>query len=191
MNILPALCLSLLASGCAATVAPDPKGAPGLSLHKTVWTDPSSIPAGSVLESLVRNSAAAWVVAAPELVLDVQSGACPANDDDVICIHAGTDQEEMAAIAANHVYEGSVGGLTMGLPGRESSTITLFVLTWGSDPSTAIGSDYSVAATRHELGHALGLVHTGPGTLMCVLYQEGTSEITPADVAQFWSLHQR
>jgi hypothetical protein len=42
---------------------------------------------------------------------------------------------------------------------------------------------------EHELGHALGLVHTGPGTVMAPEVQEAAPDVTDADVAQFLKVH--
>jgi hypothetical protein len=41
----------------------------------------------------------------------------------------------------------------------------------------------------HELGHAMGLVHTGPGTLMCATLVCAAELVMPADVAQWDSRH--
>ncbi len=38
---------------------------------------------------------------------------------------------------------------------------------------------------EHELGHSLGLDHTGPGTLMCKSISCASQDITCADVEQF------
>ena len=41
---------------------------------------------------------------------------------------------------------------------------------------------------RHELGHALGLNHTGPGTVMCGDYYCGSKDVTCADAQYAMSL---
>ncbi len=40
-------------------------------------------------------------------------------------------------------------------------------------------------ALAHELGHAMGLLHTGPGTLMYPYYEGAAHVVTPADVEQW------
>jgi hypothetical protein len=47
-------------------------------------------------------------------------------------------------------------------------------------------ADGGTAQTRlHEMGHSLGLVHTGPGTLMCKDVLCAAETITAADVEQY------
>lgn len=41
---------------------------------------------------------------------------------------------------------------------------------------------------KHELGHAMALSHTGPGTIMCGTYQCGSNEVMCADVEQWANL---
>jgi predicted Zn-dependent protease len=43
-------------------------------------------------------------------------------------------------------------------------------------------------AAAHELGHAMGLVHTGEGTLMAPMPDEAAPSVTEADVAQWRSV---
>lgn len=38
----------------------------------------------------------------------------------------------------------------------------------------------------HEMGHAMGLLHTGPGTLMYPYGDKGSKTVTVADVAQWY-----
>lgn len=45
--------------------------------------------------------------------------------------------------------------------------------------------------TAHELGHAMGLVHTGDGTLMAANAADGSPTVTATDVTQFWSVRAR
>ncbi len=62
------------------------------------------------------------------------------------------------------------------LTGGENSDIYL---------STDVSDDTFMHTTEHELGHALGLDHTGPGTLMCKDNGCASQDITCADVEQF------
>jgi hypothetical protein len=41
---------------------------------------------------------------------------------------------------------------------------------------------------RHEIGHALGLVHVSDVGQLMYPTTDGSAEITPGDVAQYWSL---
>lgn len=55
-----------------------------------------------------------------------------------------------------------------------------------------IASDVSASdwprIAMHEVGHALALSHTGPGTIMCASMGCASESITPADVKQYDSL---
>ena len=52
------------------------------------------------------------------------------------------------------------------------------------DQMRAAGASVQTTAA-HELGHAMGLVHTGWGTLMCPDYYGQATEPTQADLAQW------
>lgn len=98
------------------------------------------------------------------VTLDVMSGACAAAAA-TICVGL-----EMAGQLAT-----AEGGRTW----RD----------WDTDSATIVlAPGMGAAVVEHELGHAFGLEHTGPGTIMC--WETGcmAASVTAEDVAQFRAL---
>lgn len=103
---------------------------------------------------------------------DVAVSACSGDDDCRICV------------APSYETQGEPLGRTerrWWLSG-ESATSTLFVACIAETTTTL------EEAAAHELGHAMALEHTGPGTLMCA---DGTCmapKPVAEDVSQWWGL---
>jgi hypothetical protein len=50
---------------------------------------------------------------------------------------------------------------------------------------TLLNANATVSQVAHELGHGMGLIHTGPGTVMCRYVQCDADGVTPADYQQW------
>ena len=149
----------------------------GLSNHYDVKIDPSFSPEQ---RANVAQALYAWTQAVPELSFSISMEDCPVTiKSDQICI-----------INTSLAY----------VKQREQSDALAFTWTNNVDQNSEcyiptddpISQDQAaqVEIITHELGHALGLSHTGPGTIMCVsAWEEGTgcgSEfITCQDVGQY------
>lgn len=111
---------------------------------------------------------------------------CSGAHDGVLCVHGSTQ----AYVNAN-----AKGCLA---PGCSAFTQWSEFLGWRTDggetwiaaDTFAASHDPNFAPTifEHELGHGMGLVHTGPGTLMAALYADDAHTATPADVEQWDAL---
>lgn len=111
----------------------------------------------------------AWQGAIPELRLALVFAPCAAGDGPTICVGAGD--------GASAEIVGETSGI-----GTELARVKLELANLD-----ALGPDGASVylAALHELGHGMGLVHLGPGTVMAPEQHQQTSEPTPDDVAQW------
>jgi predicted Zn-dependent protease len=97
-----------------------------------------------------------------------------ANDKNEICVHASS-QAQINSLSGTDNYS----GYTEAEGNNSDVYIPLDTLQPGAIFLTTI---------EHELGHALGLVHTGKGTVMCASSTCAAPEVTCADIQQYDSL---
>jgi hypothetical protein len=149
--------------GCTAAKSPiDLLSVPGDSFHVV----------GAHGDPLALAAAADWMAHVPELHIDFVDAA-PDNCANCIYIVPGTMATiNPACFGVDHAL-----GCTLRLPYLFNSA------------SLIVASDcpenMKPEVWLHEMGHALGLVHTGPGTVMCASFQCAAKTVTAADVAQY------
>lgn len=159
--------LGLWLGGCLVSCAgPYPS-------HYSVFIDPHGLT--SEQEILIDNALANWQHAVP-VTFDEFEGACPDLQWDVetICIHVVSEAEIKQITGPPADF---IGWTRMQRGGGES-----FI--WNG----LVGDEFQTV-TEHELGHAQGLMHTGPGTLM--YFMAGSQEAslpTATDIAQWQGL---
>lgn len=92
--------------------------------------------------------------------------------NDVIVVHPATPDQLVAEF----------GGGTIGYNETSGTASTISIVT-SLDPQTFHQT------ALHELGHALGLIHTTPGTIMCANTTCATLEVTCGDLEQLAHYH--
>jgi hypothetical protein len=120
-----------------------------------------------------------WRTSVPELKLTYAIGRCDSPSSEVVCIHPANDPPS----AGNEVV-----GTTRPGP-LANATVWIYV-----DRIRASGMNVNLLTeqtTAHEMGHAMGLVHSPSGELMAADVSDQAHIVTPADVAQFWSIRDR
>ena len=110
---------------------------------------------------LASAAAAAWQTTGV-VTLDVFQAPCPESGQGIICVR-------QTALGPDE------GGLTVRTDGTDSSDVSVI-------------AGMPLAVYEHELGHAMALEHTGPGTVMCPGTGCMSPGVTATDVDQFLSL---
>jgi hypothetical protein len=143
--------------GCAAPPRPH-------ATHYRVEIDPAfpDYATPSALDAVQQ-----WRDAAPGLTIDVVVSRCSLAPE-AICLRAADNLSEHA---------GKIGW-TDEDPSQDAAEIVV------------LATHRTVEMTKliaHELGHGIGLLHTGPGTVMCGDVECSADAVTCRDVEQFWA----
>jgi hypothetical protein len=157
------LALALTSSACSSK--------PTMDYDVTV--DPAFSPAET---DAVIAGVEDWGRSIPELQLTYKIASCDSPSSCQVCFHPQHDAPDPTHDVVGSTFPGSV----------DDSTVWIYV-----DRIQATGWDVSSLieqTTAHEMGHAVGLHHTGPGTLMAADVPDQAHGVTSADVSQFWSV---
>jgi hypothetical protein len=158
--ILPLFAL-LLISGLAF-------GSNALSPHYQIYNVEGDIDAD------VTQATRDWARATPAS-FTFRSVTCEGIKEGRICIHIITDDE-----FASFGLDDNTLGITYTRPHTSGAEVWV---------RSSIPGFSRVVTIRHELGHAMGLHHSGPGTLMAPSLDTGSTTITIDDVAAFHQAH--
>lgn len=128
-------------------------------------------------ENIVRAAAYGWMQAVPVTFnIKVEDHNCAVGADTAICVEFGTAHDLRA-------WSGKPGEL-----GRDINFV-------GGGSYVSLASDVLeptpiryVVCAMHEFGHAMGLMHTGKGTLMAPQYSDASHTLTCTDIQQWYSL---
>jgi hypothetical protein len=176
MNTHPICCLALLgAMGCSASVSDNSPPKPGLTYSVVIQNTFSASELADVEAGI-----AMWETAVPELHLTVSlSDVCPSAPHTV-------------CVGNNQTVSSTVLGYTVRDQSNDSAKTTLYPVEQQFDHTEL------QTTACHELGHALGLLHTQvwepsidnatTPTLMYWNYQGQSHSITKTDLQQFWSM---
>jgi hypothetical protein len=104
----------------------------------------------------IVSAADAWSAAIPQLELRTGLSACHTESDNTICISPSH------ALVAAGPYGDALGGTAYEISAGGKARTTLYVDLVAAQTRVTLET---VAA--HELGHAMWLHHSGPGSLMC------------------------
>jgi hypothetical protein len=120
-----------------------------------------------------------WHTTIPDLHFTTMVAPCGSPSSCHVCVHPAYDPPDPSHDVIGSTYPGS----------DDDSTIWIYV-----DRIEATGWDVASLTqqtTAHEIGHALGLQHSGAGTLMAADVPDQAHAVTAADVNQFWSVRGR
>jgi hypothetical protein len=166
LRVVMLLATALSSSACVA--------APAMA-YSVTW-DPSFT--SDQLDALI-SGVADWQAAVPGLRVASSIGSCASPSSDQVCVHPEHAPPDPAHDVVGTTYPGD----------SDESTILIYV-----DRIQATGWEVESLIRQtmaHEMGHALGLRHTGRGTLMAPEVPDQAHSVTPADVQQFWAVRGR
>lgn len=163
---LAALVASVL-SGCAATVGYTSPAPVWLDTY-TVTIDPDFSPAQT---EAIGAAVDEWRAAVPA-TLTVEIGTCDVPTEGQLCIKPTS----LAAVMDQQDTDNAVAHST-------------WWYTWGlTYLSTDEAPEHWTETAAHELGHDMGLSHTGAGSVMCATLSCAAPGVTSVDAAQWVSL---
>lgn len=159
--------LGLGLPACAATPASGPGMTYSVAIDPSFTTDEAeAITAG--IES--------WSAAVPQLHVTYAIAACSSPAPNQVCMHPNSSPPDPTD---------DIVGDTQ-LEGDDNSTVLIYVARIDAAMASPSGLVQQTAA--HEMGHAMGLKHSGTGTLMAADVMNQSPVVTTADIGQFWSV---
>jgi hypothetical protein len=162
-----ALSVLIALSACSVSTTPPPP------LEYSVSIDPMF--ASDQIDS-VAAAVDAWNKAIPALHLTYVIAPCTTPSAQQACLSPAFDPPDPS--------DDVVGETTRGA--ADSSSVKIFVARIRATTYNADALTQQTAA--HELGHAMGLQHSGTETLMAADVPNQAPSITSADIAQFWAV---
>lgn len=153
----------VLLTGCVSAVPfPGPVHFPSCN-YFIVWKHPDSIATSAANDwQRITGLTLTWIPTAPQ--------DCP---NCIFVVPSTTSQLTETCISSEH----TVTGCTYALPYITDSSILMIAMDQSDD---MMGYTW-----RHELGHAMGLLHTGPGTVMHPHFSEAAHVVTNSDIEQW------
>jgi hypothetical protein len=120
-----------------------------------------------------------WKTSVPELQITDAIARCDSPSIDEVCFHPAHDAPNPANDVVGSTHPGPLA----------NATVWIYV-----DRIRVSGMNVHALTeqtTAHEMGHAMGLVHSPSGELMAADVSDQAHAVTPADVAQFWAVRDR